>query len=151
MHGFWDVLNVFERVVRCMPTFDVDVKVINVFEFEKCYMFKHFFQLDDTFEAVREFYNKEEYRFEVPRDAIDEVRERLVEYYYELKLVDNTEEFCVVMQRCNEYPKPLFRNAVLMDSRGDYKLFVLKDKVAVEQAILHGAKPISETSLNIGF
>lgn len=137
-------------LVRNVPTFDVDVERINVFELDEYYVFKHYFELDDAFDEVREFYNREEYRFEVPKDALKEVRERLADHYVELDVVDDVTEFCVVKRKHSDHPDLLFKNAICQESRRDYNIFVLKDKLTVEQAIMHGAEPLAETTLEIG-
>lgn len=128
-----------------MPTFDVDCERINVFELENFFVFKQYFELDEVFDHLREFYNGEEYRFEVSEDSLEEVRKRLADHYYELKVVENVEPFTVVKRRYSDHPELLFRNAVERWSQGDYHVFVLKDQLAVEQAVNQGAKRLSET------
>jgi hypothetical protein len=36
--------------------------------------------MDEAFNAVREYYNRAEYRFEVPKEELDEVKDSLADY-----------------------------------------------------------------------
>jgi hypothetical protein len=132
-----------------MPSFDVDGERINVFELDEFYVFKHFFEMDDAFNAVRDYYNGEEYRFEVPKDELSEVKDRLADYFYELEVVDDIKEFCVARRKYSDHPKLLFRNAVDVRSRGEYKIFVMKDELGVEQALMHEPQRLMESDLEI--
>jgi len=60
-----------------MPTFDVDPEQLIVFEVGDEYLFSQYFEQQDVFEDLREYYNDTEYRFEVPEDEFDTVREHL--------------------------------------------------------------------------
>ncbi len=138
--GLWRRFKVLRRVVRgAMPSFDVDKEQINVFEAGDFYVFKHYFDLDEVFEALRDYYNREEYRFEVPEGYLHGVRNILEEYYYELNLVEDPDPYTVVKRRHADHPDMLFRNAVIRRSRGDYNFFVMKDRLSVEQAVNRGA------------
>lgn len=125
-----------------MPSFDADAEQINVFELADFYVFKHYFELDEAFDLLRDFYNRDEYRFEVPKDRLEEVEATVADYYYELTVVDDLEPFTVVMRKYSDHPTFLFRNAVIQESRGDYNLFVMKDKLSVEQAVIQGAERV---------
>ena len=54
-----------------MPTFDVDREPITVFEIDEQYLFSHYFEREDVFTALNEYYNGEQYRFEVPVDEFE--------------------------------------------------------------------------------
>lgn len=132
-----------------MPGFDADTEQINVFNLGDFYVFKHYFELDEAFSVVRKYYNRDEYRFEVPKEALDEVRDRLADYFYELRLVDEIEEYCVAQRKYSDHPKILFRNAVDVRSRGEYNIFVMKDELGVEQALMRGAQRVTESDSEI--
>lgn len=132
-----------------MPTFDVDNERINVFPIGDQYFFKHYFEGDELFGELRQFYNSGAYRFEVPEDAFDEVEALLADHFYELSVVDDIEEFCVVKQKYSEHPDMLFRNAVVQRSHGDHNVFLLKDQLSVEQAVNHGAQRLSEADVEL--
>lgn len=52
-----------------MPSFDVDREELTLFVVDDIYLFKQYFEQDELFAALREYYNDEAYRFEVPADA----------------------------------------------------------------------------------
>ena len=58
-----------------MPTFDVDSTRINAFEVEDAglYIFSQYFDEDEIFDELREWYDSEKYRFEVPAEEINQV------------------------------------------------------------------------------
>ena len=58
-----------------MPTFDVDSTRINAFEVEDAglYIFSQYFDEDEIFDELREWYDGEKYRFEVPAEEINQV------------------------------------------------------------------------------
>ena len=73
----------------------------------------------------------------------------MADHFYELKVVENVEPFTVVKRRYSEHPELLSRNAVDRWPQGDYHVFVLKDQLAVEQAVNHGAKRLSEADFEL--
>lgn len=137
------------RTVRTdtMPTFDVDRKQINAFPVDDTYLFKQYFEEGDVFGELRQYYNEEEYRFEVPREAVDEVRSVLDDAFYDLVMVDDLDAFCVITEKDTKHPDVLFKNAVMQRSKREYNVFLLKDQLAVEQVVNHGARRLSETDL----
>lgn len=132
-----------------MPSFDVDSETINVFEVDGTYLFKQYFDRDEVFSELQEYYNSTSYRFEIPEDELDSVRETLEEYFYELEVVDDVEEFCVVKEKYTEHAD-ILRNSVWQTSRGDYNVFLVKDQLSVEQAIEQGATKLEDTDLEVG-
>lgn len=56
-----------------MATFDVDREAIYVFPVGEEYLFSYYFERTDVFEALKEHYNGEKYRFEVPESEFDVV------------------------------------------------------------------------------
>lgn len=54
-----------------MPTLDVDPETIYVFAVGDEYYFSHYFDRSDVFDALKEHYNGEKYRFEVPDDDFE--------------------------------------------------------------------------------
>jgi hypothetical protein len=82
-----------------MPTFDVDWEEITASEFGGRYIFKQYFNNDDLFQELEQYYNSDKYRFEVPEGELSEVRQVLDNYFYELEIADNVEEYWVVQQK----------------------------------------------------
>jgi len=132
-----------------MPSFDVDSRPIHVFDFGEEYVFKQYFEETDLFEKLQDWYNSEEYRFEVPEAEFEEVSEILEEYYYNPEIVDQIDEFCVVKEQYTEHAD-ILRNSVAHWQRQDYNFFLMKDPASVDQAIENGATPIKDTDLKAG-
>lgn len=132
-----------------MANFEVDREPIYVFQPEDTYLFKHYFERTDIFSELQEYYNGEEYRFEVPEDDFTEVRNFLEENYYELNLVEHIEEFSIVKEEYTEH-SDILRNSVMNWSRQGYNFFVMKDSMSVDQAVEQGATRIEDTDLVLG-
>jgi len=134
-----------------MPSFDVDREQVNLFRVEDRYLFKQYFDQDTVFTALRDYYNQDDYRFEVPPDAVEEVKQVLREHMFEPVVVDAPAEFCVVYPKYTDHPDVLFKTAVLQRSKRDKHLFLLKDQLSVEQAVNNGATRLADTDLDTRF
>lgn len=132
-----------------MSSFNVDRERILVFPVDDGYLFRKYFEHTDLFEQLREYYNDSAYRFEVPREAFDDVAEILREAYFEPVTVDDIDEYCVVKEQYQEYA-PILRLSVMHWERRGYNFFVMKDELSVEEAIERGATRLSEADLVSG-
>ena len=134
-----------------MPSFDVDREQVNLFRVEDRYLFKQYFDQDKVFTALRDYYNQDDYRFEVPPDAVEEVKQVLREHMFEPVVVDAPTEFCVIYPKYTDHPDVLFKAAVLQRSKRDKHLFLMKDRFSVEQAVNNGATRLADTDLDTPF
>ena len=134
-----------------MPSFDVDREQVNLFRVEDRYLFKQYFEQDDAFTALRDYYNQDDYRFEVPPDAVEEVKQVLRGHMFEPVVVDAPVEFCVVYPKYTDHPDVLFKAAILQRSKRDKHLFLLKDQLSVEQAVNNGAIRLADTDMDTRF
>ena len=132
-----------------MPTFDVDPDRITVFHVDGEYLFSHYFTRQDLFEQLSDYYNGEAYRFEIPAEEFDFVREQLADEYIELVVIDELEPYCVVKDKYTEHAD-ILRDSVLNWERDGQLFFIMKDKLSVKEAIEQGATPIEETNLVVG-
>ena len=132
-----------------MPSFDVDREEILVFALDDTYLFKQYFEQDELFADLREYYNDEKYRFEVPVDAFETAAERLEEHFYKPIVVEEVEPFCVVKRKYTDHPDVLFKTAVAKQSSGDHTVFLLKDRLSVEQAVEQGATRLTDADLDV--
>jgi len=48
---------------------------------------------------MEKYYSDNKYRFEIPEGDLEEVRQVLDEYCYELDVEDSVEDYCVVVDR----------------------------------------------------
>lgn len=132
-----------------VPEFAVDTDSIYVSEIDDTHVFKEYFEHEDLFEELRDYYNDEQYRFEVPATEFDDVRELLGDYFYEPVIVEEIEEFCVVTERGVEYAD-ILRNSVEHWSRTGHHFFLMKDPLAVDQAVEQGAERVGEADFVVG-
>ena len=134
-----------------MPTFDADTTEINAFEVEDAdlYIFSQYFDQEEVFAELREWYNNEHYRFEIPTDEIDGVEALLDDYFYDLQRVppDAIEPFCVVKEKYTDHAD-ILRNSVYHTSRGSTTVFVMRDRLSAEQAVEQGATRLADADIN---
>jgi len=132
-----------------MPTFDVDPDRITVFQVDDEYLFSHYFTRQDIFEQLSDYYNEDAYRFEIPTEEFDSVREQLADEYIELVVADELEPYCVVKDKYTEHAD-ILRDSVLSWERDGQLFFLMKDDLSVKEAIEQGATPIEETDRVVG-
>jgi hypothetical protein len=137
-----------------MPTFDADTTEINAFEVEDAdlYIFSQYFDQDEVFDELREWYDSEQYRFEVPTDEMDRIESFLDEYFYDLNRVapDAIEPFCVVKEKYTDHAD-ILRNSVYHTGRGSNTVFVMQDRLSAEQAVEQGATPLADSDTEFQF
>lgn len=132
-----------------MPEFDVDAEPIYVFEIDDTYLFKYYFERQDVFSDLSEYYDDEAYRFEVPTADFDTVQDLLEDHYYDPTIVEDVEAFSVVKEQYTKHAD-ILRNSVMHWTRDGYHFFVMQDPLAVDQAVEHGATRLENTDLVLG-
>ena len=129
---------------------DASGRPVHVFPLDRTYVFKRYFGENDCFDALNEFYDGDEYRFEVPEREWDDVVDTLHEYGYEADVVEDVEAFVVVKEQYTKHAE-ILRNSVENWSRRGYNFFLMKDPLSVERAVQEqGATPAAETDLAVG-
>jgi len=132
-----------------MPQFDVDAERITVFRVDDEYLFSHYFDRQDIFADLSEYYNEDAYRFEVPTEDFDAVRERLEDAYFAPEIVTDLEPYCVVIDKYDEHAAILKQSVVTWERRG-HRFFLVKDELAVKETLEQGAERIAETEFAVG-
>lgn len=132
-----------------MPTFDVKPEELTVFKVDDEYLFSQYFDQQDVFEDLRDYYNDDAYRFEVPADEFENVRERLEDAYFNPVVVTNLEPYCVVIDKYDEHAE-ILKQSVANWERSGNRFFLMKDELAVKEAVERGATRISETDFVVG-
>lgn len=122
---------------------------IYVFEIDDDYLFTRFFDDSAVFDALREFYARDAYRFEVPADEYEAVADTLRDYGYEPTIVDDPEPFCVCIDRYETHAD-ILRESVANWTRRGHRFFLMKDPIAVEQAVQQGADLVADTEFEAG-
>lgn len=135
--------------VSTIPTFDIDPEEITVFPIDDESWFSHYFTRTDLFEALRDYYNENAYRFEIPAEEFDTVRDERAEEYIDLVVAEDLEPYCVVIEQSTEYGDTL-RDTVAHWERQGHRFFLMKDELSVREAVEHGATRLSETDFVVG-
>ena len=124
---------------------------VNVFEVDELYLFKHYFDSDEVFDRLKQYYNNQHYRFEVPPDDFEALRSFLGEHGYGLVVVSAIDEFVVVVEKYTSHPENIFKQSVMQRSVDGHNCFLMTDQAAVEQAVHDGATRLTETELSTPF
>jgi len=132
-----------------MPTFDVEPEELTVFKVDDEYLFSQYFDQQDVFEDLRDYYNDDAYRFEVPADEFENVRERLEDAYFDPVVVTDLEPYCVVINKYDEHAE-ILKQSVANWERSGNRFLLIKDELAVQEAVERGATRISETDFVVG-
>ena len=132
-----------------MPTFDIEPEEITVFPIDDEYRFSHYFTRTDLFEALSDYYNDQAYRFEIPAEEFDAVRDKLADEYIDLVVVEDLESYYVVLEQYTEYGD-ILRDSVAHWERQGHRFFLMKDELLVREAVEYGATRLSETDFVVG-
>lgn len=124
---------------------------VNAFRVDERYLFKHYFEGAAVFQRLEEYYNNQQYRFEVPAGEFAELQSFLAAHGYELAVVDFPREFAVVVEKYTAHPENIFKASVMQRSVDGYNCFLMTDRPAVEQAVGDGATRLTETTLENPF
>lgn len=124
---------------------------INVFVVDEVYLFKHYFNSEEVFDRLRQYYNNQQYRFEVPAGAVEELQEFLADHGSGLVVIDPLEEFAVVVRKYTAHPEGIFKQSVIHRSVDGYNCFLLTDRDAVQQAVAEGASRLAKTEFENPF
>jgi len=132
-----------------MPTFDTDPEEITVFPIEDKYWSSHYFDRTDLFKKLHEDYNEDAYRFEIPAEEFEEIREELAREYIDLVAPEDLNSYCVVIEQYTECGD-ILRDSVAHWERQGHRFFLIEDELSVREAVEHGATRLSETDFVVG-
>jgi hypothetical protein len=118
---------------------------INVFKVGKLWVFKHFFEDKETFKALVDYYNQEQYRFEFKSTAARNNALKLLEQNgFDYDLVEDLTGYAVKLSKFAKYA-PILKNSVATKETATERIFLMKDLAAVEEAVNLGAKRVEES------
>ena len=123
-------------------TFDVVPKRIrvNVFKVGKLWLFKHFFDNRELFEALLDHYNKDLYRFEFKSTGARNNGLKLLERNgFDYALVENLQGYVVKLPKFAKYAQ-ILKNSIATKETSTDRIFLMKDLAAVEEAVGLGTK-----------
>lgn len=128
---------------------DTDHERVNVFHVGDDYLFRHYFEGDEVFEKLKPYYEHQEYRFSVPAHKFEPLQVSLRDRGYDLRVVEDPEEFGVVVRKYRSHPENVFKAAVLQRSTRDHNVFFLRDRHSVAQAVKQGGTRLVDTDIEI--
>ena len=123
-------------------TFDVIErrKRITVFKLGKLWVFKQFFDNHELFNALLDYYNKDQYRFEFKSTGARNNALKLLERNgFDYDLAEGLKGYMVQLPKSAKYAQVL-KNSVAFKETANERLFLMKDLAAVEEATGLGAK-----------
>jgi len=123
-------------------TFDIVErrKRITIFKLGKLWVFKQFFDNRVVFNALLDYYNKDQYRFEFKSiGARNNALKILERNGFDCDLVEDLKGYVVQLPKSAKYA-PILKNSVAFRETANERIFLMKDLAAVEQAVGLGAK-----------
>lgn len=123
-------------------TFDVTEKRrrITVFKLGKLWVFKHFFDNREVYNALLEYYNKDQYRFEFKSVGARNNALKLLERNgFDYDLVEDLQKYVITLPKSAKYAQ-ILKNSVAFKETLNDRIFLMKDLAAVEEAVELGAK-----------
>jgi hypothetical protein len=123
-------------------TFDVvpKRKRIIVFKLGNFWVFKQFFDNRELFTALLDYYNKDQYRFELKSiGSRNNALKLLKRNGFDYDLVENLKGYLVTLPKSVKYAQ-ILKNSVAFKETADERIFLMKDLAALEEAINFGAK-----------
>jgi hypothetical protein len=123
-------------------TFDVipKRKRITVFKIGKLWLFKQFFDNRELFNALLDYYNKEQYRFEFKSiGARNNALKILERNSFDYDLVEDLSGYVIKLPKFAKYAQ-ILKNSVASKETATERIFLMKDLAAVEEAVSLGAQ-----------
>ena len=130
-------------------TFDaVERRVrITIFKLGKLWVFKQFFDKREVFDALLDYYNMDQYRFEFKsigaRNNALKILERNV---FDYDLVESLLGYVVDLPKSAKYAQ-ILKNSVAFKETANERIFLMKDLAAVEEAVGLEAKIREEETI----
>ena len=117
-------------------------KRITIFKAGKIWIFKHFFDDSEIFKELADYYNKGKYRFEFKTPGERNKALKFLEMRgFDVSLVEDLRGYVVKLGRYSKYAWVL-KNSVAQIETPEWRIFLMKDRVAVEEAVRMGAKVV---------
>ena len=123
-------------------TFDVTEKRkrITMFKLGKLWVFKQFFDNREVYDALLDYYNKNQYHFEFKSTGARNNALKLLERNgFDYDLVEDLKGYVVQLPRSAKYAQVL-KNSVAFKETANERIFLMKDLAAVEEAVGLGAR-----------
>lgn len=123
-------------------TFDVTEKRkrITLFKLGNLWVFKQFFDNSEVYNALLDYYNKNQYRFEFKSTGARNNALKLLERNgFDYDLVEDLKGYVVQLPKSAKYAQ-ILKNSVAFKETANERIFLMKDLTAVEEAMGLGAR-----------
>lgn len=123
-------------------TFDVVERRrrITIFKLGKLWVFKQFFDNNEVFNALLDYYNKDLYRFEFKSTGTRNNALKLLERNgFDYDLVEDLKGYVVELPKSAKYAQ-ILKNSVAFKETANERIFLMKDLAAVDEAVGLGAR-----------
>jgi len=115
-------------------------KRVTLFKLGRLWVFKYFFDEKEIFRALGDSYNRNKFRFEFKSfGARNDALKVLEKAGFEYELVEDLRPFAVKLSRYSKYSS-LLKSSVSYLETPDWRIFLMKDLSAVEEALRVGAE-----------
>lgn len=131
-----------------MPRFDINTEEITAFEIGDTYHFTMHFDEKQLFDQLRQYHKIDKYGFEIAEDSLEQTRQTLDGFFYDLVIEDSWEDYCVAAEKEAD-SSSILRNSVMREHRKRHEIFLMKDKLSVEQAVEQGATRLEKSGLTM--
>ena len=124
---------------------------VNAFPMREVVLVRHYFDSEEAFSVLEPYYDRENYRFEIPRNEFRPVRDELLAHGYELELVGEIADYAVVVRKYSRHPETVREESVVKFSNDDFNVFVMPEELAVMDAVYGGAVRLVEAPVTVRF
>jgi hypothetical protein len=115
-------------------------KEITIIRAGKHWVFKHFFEDKETFRDLADYYDKDEFRFVLKTPGERNLVAKLLERRgFAVKVIESSRGYVVKLSRKSRYSW-LLKNSLARIENDEWRIFLMKDKDSVKEALKQGAK-----------
>ena len=115
-------------------------KSITIIKAGSHWIFKHFFEDTESFRELADYYDKDGYRFVLKTPGERNLVQKLLEQRgFDVLLMENSRGYVVKLSHKSRYGEVL-KNSLAQIETQEWRIFLMKDQVAVKEALRQGAK-----------
>jgi len=113
---------------------------ITLFKAGNHWIFRHYFDDPETFRELADYYDKDGFRFVLKTPGEKNKALKLMETRgFNVVQVEDARGYAVKLKRYSRYG-PVLKNSVAQIETQEWRIFLMKDKASVEEALRQGAK-----------
>jgi hypothetical protein len=121
---------------------DHEKRHVTLFKAGNHWIFKHYFDDQETFRELADYYDKDGYRFVLKTPGERNKALKLLERRgFDVAQVENARGYVVKLNRYIRYG-PVLKNSVAQIETPEWRIFLMKDKASVDEAVRLGAKVV---------